>query len=414
MENESSTLRRFCWLALAVSFLLLSPTPAVAGYAGPTVVAKANRHLWPDAIKTPAAFDKASRAALLVYILTLQDLQKASEADLRALMKVNRPNQASVDNWLRKEIESSFQRYRQASATCVANDWTCVESVAASETLLNQAQAWNRNIPHALSAWRNDFERFCRAYAAEQMRLAALLPGVSSEIARFNDQEWNGDDVADRQFFLTFDDGPSPVRGETDATLNMLDAKGKSAVFFLLGENLQNRLHRSDGSSLARLYQNQCVASHGWQHRSHAQWSQWQDSVKRTQSLLNSTLPKDSVLPLFRPPYGQRKADSGAFFQSQSLHVALWNLDSQDWNSRLNADEVVNRIIALMLIKRRGVVLFHDIHPKARAALPALFDVLGHAVDWGDCHQLPCSGGYRSGAAGVVKRDFKPCETAIP
>ena len=388
MENESSTLRRFSWLALAVSFFLLSPTPTVAGYAGPTVVAKANRHLWPDAIKMPATFDKASRASILVYVLTLQDLQKAADADLDALIKVNRPYRASVDQWLRKEIESSFQRYRQASATCVADDWTCVESVAASETLLNQAQAWSRDIPRPLRAWREDFSRFCRIYAAEQMRLAALFPRVSSEIDRFNEREWNGDEAADRQFFLTFDDGPSPVRGETDATLDMLDKEGKSAVFFLLGENLQNRLHRSDGSSLARLYQNQCVASHGWQHRSHAEWSQWQDSVKRTQALLNSTLPRDHVLPLFRPPYGQRKADSGAFFQSQSLHVALWNLDSQDWNSRLSADDVVNRIIVLMLIKRRGVVLFHDIHPKARAALPALFDALGHAVDWGDCHQL--------------------------
>lgn len=388
MLAESPTVRSFGLLALAVGFFLLLPTLAAAEYVESAVVAKANRSLWPDAINTPSAFDKASRASILVYVLTLQDLQKASDADLRALIRVNRPNRASVDQWLRKEIESSFQRYRQASTSCVADDWTCIDGVAASENLLSQVPAWSRNIPHSLSAWRDDFKHFCRAYAAEQLRLAALFPRVSSEIARFNDREWNGDDVADRRFFLTFDDGPSPVRGETDATLNMLDKEGKSAIFFLLGENLQNRLHRSDGSSLARLYQNQCVASHGWQHRSHAQWSQWQDSVKRTQSLLNSTLPRGHVLPLFRPPYGERKANSGAFFQSQSLQVALWNLDSQDWNSRLSANDVVNRIIALMLIKRRGVVLFHDIHPKARAALPALFDALGHAVDWEDCRQV--------------------------
>ena len=388
MGNQSPILRGFSWLALAVSFFLLLPTPAVAGYAGPAVVATANRHLWPDAIKTPAAFDKASRAALLVYVLTLQEMQKTSDASLDALIKANRPNRPSVDQWLRKEIERSFQSYRQASASCVADDWTCVDPVATSEDLLRQAQVWSRNVPRSLWAWREDFHHFCRAYAAEQMRLAALFPGVSSEIDRFNDQEWSGDDVADRQFFLTLDDGPSQVRGETDATLNMLDKAGKSAVFFLLGENLQNRRRQSDAAALARLYQHQCVASHGWEHRSHAQWSQWQDSVKRTQSLLNSTMPKDNVLPLFRPPYGQRKADSGAFFQSQSLQVALWNLDSQDWNSRLSADEVVNRIIALTLIKRRGVLLFHDIHPKAKAALPTIFDELSHAVDWGDCHQL--------------------------
>lgn len=377
---------------ITIYFFLLLPLPAEAAYVGPVGVARANHHLWPDSINTPDGFDKASRASVLVYILVLRDMREVSDADLRVSLKVKSLNRTSVDKWLKKELESSFQNYRRASTNCVTDDWTCMDSVASSEDLLGKAQAWNQNISRLFLAWRDDFQHFCRAYAAEQMRLAALLPGVSSEIARFNENEWNGDDVADRRFFLTFDDGPSRFQGATDATLTMLRVKGKSAVFFLLGENFQNRLAKTDAAALTRLYGDQCIASHGWQHRSHANWSQWRDSVKRTQSLLKATMANDSVLPLFRPPYGQRKADSGAFFKSQSLQVALWNLDSQDWNSRLSADDVVNRIIALMLIKRRGVLLFHDIHPKARAALPAIFDALGHAVDWGDCRQLARAG----------------------
>lgn len=373
---------------ITVGFILLLPLPAEAAYVGPVVVARANRHLWPDSINTPDGFDKASRASVLVYILALRDMREVSDADLRVSLKVKILNRTSVDKWLKKEMESSFQNYRRASTNCVADDWTCLDSVALSEDLLGKVQVWSQNIPRPFLAWRDDFKHFCRAYAAEQMRLAAIFPRVSSEIDRFNDREWNGDDVADRRFFLTFDDGPSPFQGGTDATLTMLGVKGKSAVFFLLGKSLQNRLRQSDAAALARLYQHQCVASHGWEHRSHAEWSQWQDSVKRTQSLLNSTMARDSVLPLFRPPYGQRKADSGAFFESQSLQVALWNLDSQDWNSRLSVDDVVNRIIALMLIKRHGVLLFHDIRPKAKTALPTIFDELGLAVDWGDCRQL--------------------------
>ncbi len=91
-------------------------------------------------------------------------------------------------------------------------------------------------------------------------------------------------------------------------------------------------------------------------------------------------------MALFRPPYGQRKQDSGAFFRSQSLHVALWNLDSQDWNRHVSVDDIINRM--LMLIKRHGVLLFHDVHPKVKVALPLMLKALGNSVNWGDCHQL--------------------------
>jgi len=374
--------------ATAGCFFLLLSMLAGATSVGPSVIAKTDRHLWPDLINTPDAFDKASRASVLVYVLTLQYMQKTSDADMLASFKVKSLNRASVEKWLKKEQGLSLLNYQRASENCVVGDWTCVGSVATSEDLLRKADAWSLKIPQNLLAWRDNLNNFSHAYAAEQMRLAALFPKVSSEIDRFNDNEWNGDSFADRQFFLTFDDGPSSAHGTTDDILSMLDAKRKSAVFFVLGENFQNRLNKTDAATLARLYKSECIASHGWAHQSHAKWDQWQDSVKRTQFLLNATIAKNNVLSLFRPPYGQRKADSGAFFRSQSLQVALWNLDSQDWNTHVDANDIINRMITLMLIKRHGVLLFHDVHPKAKVALQTIFDELGNAIEWGDCHQL--------------------------
>jgi peptidoglycan/xylan/chitin deacetylase (PgdA/CDA1 family) len=236
--------------------------------------------------------------------------------------------------------------------------------------------------------WHTNLAQFSRAYVAEQLRLAALFPHISSEIDIFNSNEWNGDNFTDRQFLLTFDDGPTQAQGNTDDTLAMLAAQQKSAVFFVLGENLHNRINKTNADSVATLYKNQCVANHGWEHQSHAKWANWQDSIQRTQALITSTLTTGNALPLFRPPYGQRKADSGAFFQQQGLQVTLWNLDSQDWNKQVNSDDILNRILTLMLIKRHGVLLFHDVHPKAKAALPLLFKEVGNAVEWRDCHQL--------------------------
>jgi peptidoglycan/xylan/chitin deacetylase (PgdA/CDA1 family) len=312
---------------------------------------------------------------------------------MKAAFKIKTVNRVSVTKWLNKELALSLFNYQNAAKNCAGDDWTCVSTLNSTTDLLKQAEVWQTKIPPTLSAWRDNLQQFTRAYTDEQLRLAALFPNISSEIDTFNANEWNGDSFTDRQFLLTFDDGPTNPQSDTDNTLAMLAANQKNAVFFVLGENLHARITKTDTNTVATLYKNQCVANHGWEHQSHAKWANWQDSIKRTYILITNTLPKQDVTTgsfsqLFRPPYGQRKADSVAFFQQQHLQVALWNLDSQDWNNQVNSDDILNRILTLMLIKRHGVLLFHDVHPKAKAALPLLFNEVGNAVEWRDCHQF--------------------------
>lgn len=377
-------------LSLAAAFCVASvlSTQAMAGSVGPAVVAKADHSLWQGAINTTEGFDRASRASILVYVLALHEMRKLTDTDMLAVFKIKSINRASVEKWMDKEFELSLLNYQRASKSCAASDWTCVGGMTTIGDLQKHSVEAVQRVPENLLDWRENLSGFAHAYVSEQLRLAALFPKVSSEIDLFNDNEWTGDVLPDRQFFLTFDDGPTASRGTSDETLGMLEGEKKSATFFVLGENFQGRLDKSDVAAISELYNNQCVALHGWEHQSHAKWELWQDSIKRTQVLLNQTLPQGNVSPLFRPPYGQRKADSGAFFQAQSLRVALWNLDSQDWNSHVDISDISNRMIVLMLIKRHGVLLFHDVHPKAKAALPVMFKELGNAVEWGDCHQL--------------------------
>lgn len=372
------------WLCLISALLLMQN--ALAYSAGPAAIATANRQLWPEPVNTPQGFDKASRAALPPYVLALQELQKLSDTDMLSAFKIKSVNRVSVDKWVAKELAMALKNYQHAAKDCTNADWTCLGDVATVSDLLAKAESVRDKTPPPLAAWRANLTGFARTYGAEQLRLAALFPKVSSEIDRFNENERNGDEFADRQFLLSFDDGPSPASGTTDEVLSMLAKHQKSAVFFVLGERFQNRLQKTDADALAAFYNPQCVASHGWEHQSHAKWAHWQESIKRTQALLSTVVSKDNLLPLFRPPYGQRKADSGAFFQAQSLQVALWNLDSQDWNAKVSPDDIVNRMMTLMLIKRHGLLLFHDVHAKAKTALPLLFNELGNAVMWHDCH----------------------------
>lgn len=376
-------------LRLAAVFLLVSSlgVHTAAGDVGPAVVAKADYQLWPGRLDTIKGFDRASRAAILEYSLVLQDMGKLSDAAMLSTFHIRSVDRASVDKWLGKERSLLLHNYRLAKKDCAADDWTCAGKVATFEDLLRNAEAMH-SVPPDFVAWRDNFDGFARDYVAEQLRLAALFPKVSSEIELFNANEFNGDKVADRKFFLTFDDGPTAAGGLTEDTLAMLHDKNRNGVFFVLGSHFQQRLEKSSASVMAELYKNQCVGSHGWEHKSHAKWDKWKESIEHTHALLKKSLSPDAVVPLFRPPYGQRRDDSGPFFRAHSLRVALWDLDSQDWNHHVSADDVINRMITLMLVKRHGVLLFHDVHPKAKVALPAIFDALGNAVEWEDCHRL--------------------------
>jgi peptidoglycan-N-acetylglucosamine deacetylase len=368
--------------AVAVAAALWACASARAD-VGPSVVAKADLSLWHEPIDTRAGFDKASRASILVYANVLGDMRKMTDADMLASFRIKSVNRASVDKWLARELALAAANYKLAASRCGAGDWTCA---AAAPDLAATAAAWARGLPPAQAAWRDNMDAFARAYAGEQLRLAALFPKITSEIDTFDDNEWNGDALPDTVFQLSFDDGPTAPGGTTDDTLRMLNGAHRHAVFFMLGGNLQARVDRTDAATVSQLFANQCVASHGWEHQSHQRWDQWQDSVKRTQALLRSTFAKDAVMPWFRPPYGQRRADAGPFFREQGLQIALWNLDSQDWNAHVTPADVVDRMTTLALIKRHGIMLFHDVHPKAKVALPAIFDKLGDAVDWRDCH----------------------------
>jgi peptidoglycan/xylan/chitin deacetylase (PgdA/CDA1 family) len=343
-------------------------------------VAVGNRRLWTESVNTPNGFDRASRALILFYALEL-DNQKAGE------------RRASVNKWLIKESNLALQNYQNAAKTCASGDWTCVGAINNPEDFIAKARAVQ--VPDALGAWQKETAEFVGIYVAEQIHLADVFPTTSSEIELFNDTEFSGDETADRKFFLTFDDGPTAPGGNTDEVLEMLAAEKKSAVFFVLGRSFAARQRTNGKASIAQVYKGQCVGAHGWEHISHEKRSKyafenrWQTSVTDTISLLRTSFDGTQVfVPMFRPPYGQRKPDSGAFFQKEGLRVAFWNLDSQDWNAQISAEDVVNRIETLMLIKRRGVLLFHDIHPKAAQAVPTIIRDFGSAIEWGDCRQL--------------------------
>jgi peptidoglycan-N-acetylglucosamine deacetylase len=367
--------------AIVITLLMFVPATWAAG---PESVGTADRSLWPQSISSPAAFDRASRAEMLVFAAILSESSVQGPAAMQAAFRIKHVNQASVEKVTKELAARIMMNWALAAKTCDKSELFCPAArdfkdlAAAGLTMTNSLPPEYRN-------WHANAEQFHQKYANELLRLAALFPAVTSEIDVFSPEERNGFELPDKRFLLTFDDGPTDKGGTTDKLLEILKSNDLHASFYVLGERLEARLEQSDPSSLVASFQGQCVALHGWKHDSHAKIENWQQSVLDTRDLVKATFPRQYT-PWFRPPYGQRKPDSGEFFRKNALGVALWNIDSQDWNSHVSGMDAAQRVYTLLLLWRHGVVLFHDVHDKALTAVPWLLEHgKGVGITWQDC-----------------------------
>jgi peptidoglycan/xylan/chitin deacetylase (PgdA/CDA1 family) len=374
--------------------ILLVIVPASSFRADASDATIPHRGLWPDSINSPAEFDRASRAEILVFAEQLAKSDAFTVDALKARLDVDAVDANSVERLRHKLWRVLAENYAIAAADCVSGEAFCPENLDAG-SFRHEAEAFSgARIPPRYGPWFDDAVRFHRSYLNELLLLAAVFPRRNSEVDTFNDNELPGWELPDRHFLLSFDDGPTrgakqgPNADNTDRTLAMLRSNRVNAVFFAVGESFQARLRDSSVEAMKALYSGMCVGSHGRLHESHATWPQWQESVSSSSQLVHDTVP-DSYVPAFRPPYGQRPPDSGPYLQGHGLKLVLWNIDSHDWDDGLTADDVEQRVMSLMLLWRRGVILFHDYFPRARVAAPRLITWLTHdGVTWADCHDV--------------------------
>ena len=369
-------------IALFLSACLL----CLNAQAAPVDVASLDRGTWPEKLGSPALFDVASRAEILMFAHSLLASENQDEAALKQRLGLKIINLSAIDDLRRQLWQRLLENYTYAQQSCEVDASFCylVENM---DDLREQAGKFEVSEDSFYIGWANPSHVFHERYLDELLRKAALFPQISSEVARFGDHERKGDEFNDRLFLLTFDGGPAPVSGNTDWLTDYLRKQKMNATFFALGSSLQTRVERSSVADVQALYQGQCVGTQGWQYRSHSHWVEWQSSITRSASLAQNLMPENYV-PLFRPPYGQRRADSQGFFQAQGLQVALWDIDSQDEPGKLKADESAQRVLTLMLLWRKGVIVFHDTQDKARVALPMLLQATAQSGrPWQDCRE---------------------------
>ncbi|WP_051283959.1 polysaccharide deacetylase family protein [Desulforegula conservatrix] len=364
--------------------LILSITANIAFAYGPTSIALSDRSLWPEKISDAESFDRASLAEILVFTSVFNEKEIMGQDYLGKWLNINSVSMDSVKKWREKTAAILFQNYKIAAASCPKDDFMCSKSVKSFKDLSEVAKGIGSKIPASYKSWYENSRAFHEAYIHEQYRLAALFPETTSEIGKLSEDEINGFEMKDKNFILTFDDGPSELPGTTDKLIEMLNKEKKTAIFFMLGTNLKQRLKTKPKTELSAIYKGMTVASHGMEHKSHSTWPNWKNSLDDTALLLQNTFG-ESYSPLFRPPYGKRSQELLAYAKSKGIRTMLWNIDSQDWNNKISAAQVSDRVLTLMLLWRHGIILFHDIHDKAVKALPVMFDKIKDSeINWID------------------------------
>lgn len=351
--------------------------------SGPEKVATYDRDLWPYTIDTKGSFDDASRHEILSYIRQINHTDLSSVSSIKDFTSVKTVNAVSVSKWLTFTQNNLLQNFKQAQKTCTNKKELC-QTINNWQELSNLSEKYTPD--QGLSNWFQASQTFFSYYLYEQVRLAALFPSITSEIDTLDPREVQGFEYPDDKFLLTFDDGPKYA--QTQIVTNLLHELSINGVFYVLGENLEGALKTKGTENVQSLYSGMCVGSHGYTHKSHPKLENWSELYDKTRDMITTNKLQGTTKNRiwFRPPYGQRQQELVNRLSTLGDTVMLWNIDSQDWNQKLTAKQVRDRTITLMLLHRKGIILFHDVHPKAASVIKDLDSFRrDHITTWIDC-----------------------------
>ena len=164
-------------------------------------------------------------------------------------------------------------------------------------------------------------------------------------------------EVADKEVFLTFDDGPHPQI--TPWVMAELDKVGAKATFFVVGENAEKYFSIVDEMQ---------KSGHRVGNHTHRHIKGWRVSTKKYLEDIADCEDYLTDNTLFRPPYGQ--INFGAIPTiKKNYEIIMWDVLTKDYLPRLNVKRALKRI--KKATKPGSIIVFHD-SVKAETNLKAM------------------------------------------
>lgn len=227
-----------------------------------------------------------------------------------------------------------------------------------------------------------------------------LNPGTCFNDARMPNQastydwknrNWIGSVLPEGSFAITYDDGP-----HAQHTREIRDAWGdanmaKPSFFWLTTQavkypGIAKELHdqgyiigsHSDGHpDIGNLARANSVADLGAANRAFykkviptinnfAAWKKQELDKQIPQAVATLGSIIGDRVRYFRLPYGSgvRNETVARYFQAMNVEHFYWRVDSLDWQDK-NPVSIRNRVVSQMNTVKKGIILFHDIHPQS-------------------------------------------------
>ena len=188
-------------------------------------------------------------------------------------------------------------------------------------------------------------------------------------------------DSLNRGVLLTFDDGPHP--DGTPAVLELLEAAGAKAVFFLVGEQVERR--PALAAEIAGAGHE--IGLHCHRHRNLLRLGQHSliDDLERAAAAIAAATGRRPLL--HRPPYGVYSWQGLAAVRRRGLEPLLWSRWGRDWSPRATPRSIAAK--ATRDLSAGDVVLLHDSDAysapeswrRTAAALPWILDAASRAAE---------------------------------
>jgi len=205
-------------------------------------------------------------------------------------------------------------------------------------------------------------------------RVLAISPRDYSRIGGMQYSQFPQLPLNDHEVVLTFDDGPLPPY--SDSVLKTLAAECVKATFFIIG-----RQANQFPDMVRRAYtEGHVIGTHSQNHPLTFD----QMPLARAQSEIDSGIASVSaalgnpraVAPFFRIPGLLRIAEVDSYLGSRSIAIWSADFDADDWYRVATPESIVQKAMARLNRKGRGVLILHDVQPATALALPQLLKEL--------------------------------------
>jgi peptidoglycan/xylan/chitin deacetylase (PgdA/CDA1 family) len=223
----------------------------------------------------------------------------------------------------------------------------------------------------ALAGWSGTEAQAPAACRTDGLGVSRTISLDSTQGPRYGNQQYHEHSILrDGEVVLTFDDGPHPLY--TKMVLDALEAHCTRATFFMVGFRAMTA--PAMVRDIAR--RGHTIGTHTWSHQDQAKLDP--AAAKAEIELGISAVQKSlgaPAAPFFRFPYLSAPRGMQAYLKSRNTGIFSIDVDSYDYKTR-SPTLVIRNVMQQLQVKKKGILLFHDIQPSTAGAIKLMLDEL--------------------------------------